>query len=466
MRATLPRMTHVPPARLATALSLAFSLALAGCPGTAPPADGGASPGVDAPAADVPGLDAPLPDAPLDDAPIVRTDAGPIDGGVPATVRDRARALAMHLSGTENFLVGMGNDLDGAPTYDPDRAGAFVLGPQLDLHYTYLVGLTSEGGWSTWNTDGSYVTIHAEAAARNGTAMMFSYYVLALDYETGGDTLTDSARMQEYLEDVRRMFQRLGAVGDPALAHFEPDLMGYLQVRMDDMSMTPDTYPARIRHASVPECMALPEVASSLLPCFAAMRDALAPEVRIAVQASSWGAWYDVTDPGADVEGSGTAIADFLLAMNADATDFVVVETLDRDAGFWETSGGMAGMCSITGGSRGVVYWDETNTTYPNFAQHFRWVGAITTRLGLPALWWQMPFGVPSTTCGGPAGGSDGHWRDNRVHYFFGHPSEAVLAGGFGMVFGTGAGRQTYVTTDGNQFRDAATAYVAAPEPL
>ena len=46
------------------------------------------------------------------------------------------------------------------------------------------------------------------------------------------------------------------------------------------------------------------------------------------------------------------------------------------------------------------------------------------------------------------------------------HPGEAVLAGGFGMVFGTGADRQTYVTSDGNQFRDAATAYVAAPEPL
>jgi hypothetical protein len=262
------------------------------------------------------------------------------------------------------------------------------------------------------------------------------------------------------------MFERLGEVGDPAIAHFEPDFMGYLQVRIDDMGTTADAYPARIRHATVPECMSLPEVASSLLPCFDAIRDALAPDVRIAVQASSWGAWYDVTDPDADVEASGTAIADFLVEMNADtATDFVVIETLDRDAGFWETSGG-GSTCSITGGSRGVVYWDESNTSYPNFQQHFRWVTAITTRSGLPALWWQMPFGVPSTECGGPGGGSDGNWRDNRVRYFFGHPSEAVAAGGFGMVFGTGAGRQTYITSDGNQFRDAAAAYVASPEPL
>ena len=431
------------------------------CSGPAPAGDAGQDPSIDAARIDA----APV-DARTADAPMVREDASRPDGGPPASVRDRARALARHLSGAERFLVGMGNDLDGAPTYDPDRAGAFVLGPQLDLHYTYLVGLSTEGGWPTWNADGSFVTLHAEAAARHGTAMMFSYYVLALDYETGRDSLGEAARMRTYLEDVRRMFELLGQVGDPALAHFEPDLMGYLHVRMDDMGTTPDAYPARIRHASVPECMALPEVASSLLPCLRAMRDALAPEVRIAVQASSWGAWYDVTDPDADVEGSGRAIGEFLSAMGASSTDFVVIETLDRDAGFWETSGGMAGMCSTTGGSRGVVYWDESNATFPNFAQHFRWVSAITTTLGLPALWWQMPFGVPSDTCGGPGGGSDGRWRDNRVRYFFGHPDEAVAAGGFGMVFGTGAGRQTYVTTDGDQFRDAAAAYVASPEPL
>jgi len=238
--------------------------------------------------------------------------------------------------------------------------------------------------------------------------------------------------------------------------------MGYLQTRMDTMGVTPTVYPARIRHASVPECMSLAETAASLIPCFAAMRDALAPQVRIGVQASSWGAYYDRTDPAADIEGSGHSIADFLLSMNAGAGDFVVMETLDRDAGFWETYGGMAGMCSLSDGPRGIVYWDEANVALPNFRQHFRWVGAITDRLSLPALWWQMPLGVPSTTCGG----TDGAYRDNRVHYFFAHPDEAVAAGGFGMVFGTGAGRQTEYTSDGSQLRDAATAYVASPTRL
>ena len=51
--------------------------------------------------------------------------------------------------------------------------------------------------------------------------------------------------------------------------------------------------------------------------------------------------------------------------VGGDATDFVTVETLDRDAGFWETSGG-GPSCSVTGGSRGAVYWDETTATLPN----------------------------------------------------------------------------------------------------
>ena len=46
------------------------------------------------------------------------------------------------------------------------------------------------------------------------------------------------------------------------------------------------------------------------------------------------------------------------------------------------------------------MYWDDTNQTLPNFSQHLRWVGALTDELQLPAIWWQTPLGVPSTTCG------------------------------------------------------------------
>ena len=74
----------------------------------------------------------------------------------------------------------------------------------------------------------------------------------------------------------------------------------------------------------------------------------------------------------------------------------------------------------------------------------------------------QIPFGVPSDTPGGTAG----HYRDNRVHYIFNHVDEFVAAGGLAAAFGTGAENQTYIDTDGDQFKDAITGYYATPFPL
>jgi hypothetical protein len=48
----------------------------------------------------------------------------------------------------------------------------------------------------------------------------------------------------------------------------------------------------------------------------------------------------------------------------------------------------------------------------------------------------------------------------------FAHMNELVAAGGFAAAFGVGAGNQTYITTDGNQFKNAVTAYYANPVVL
>ena len=386
-------------------------------------------------------------------------------GSAPMSVAQRAHAIATTLRGNAHFLVGMGNDLDGAPTYDSNRAGVYMLGTTLDVHYTYLTGYSDMGGWTTWNSPaGEFAGILADACQRNGgLAPMFSYYQLALEYENHVEVLHDAARMHVYLTDVRTLLTRLGTFGQPALVQIEPDFFGYMQQLLSSMHTTPDAYTAQLHFADVPECASVPNTAAGLVQCFAAMRDALAPRVLIGLHASSWGdSWDDTSATSAEIDTRARSVAAFLLAMRADLTDFVTVEALDRDAGFWETNGGTAGVCSITMGSRGPVYWDETNATRPNFSDHLRWVSSLTTAMGRPALWWQIPFGVPSATCGG----TDGHYRDNRVHYFFAHPDELALAGAFGVVFGTGAGRQTYYTSDGNQFHDAVNAYFAHPTPL
>ena len=367
------------------------------------------------------------------------------------TVRDRARALAQHLRGIGNFMIGLGNDNSGP--YDHDIP--------IDLHYAYLVGYGDQGGWPSWNVDGNYPKYFAETADSNNATPMYIYYQLALELENGNDAaLADTARMHQYLADQRLLFTRLADTNRPAAIVFEPDFFGYLMQREAD-GTGPDALVARTHHDDVPECAALPETAAGLTRCVVAIARAVHPDVRIGFAASAWGAWSDPVDPNADIEGSARTVAAFLRKVGADETDFVAVETLDRDAGFWETSGG-GPTCSVTGGSRGPVYWDESNLTLPNFEQHFRWVGALTQELGLPALWWQTPLGVPNDICGG----SDENYRDNRVSYFFDHIDELVGAGGAGVTFGTGAGAQTHVGSDGDQLKDAASAYRNAPFAL
>ena len=57
-----------------------------------------------------------------------------------------------------------------------------------------------------------------------------------------------------------------------------------------------------------------------------------------------------------------------------------LVETLDRDAGCFEAKG--------QGCSRedGPWYWDETNKTSPNFAEHLGWAATISENTGMPLL--------------------------------------------------------------------------------
>ena len=133
------------------------------------------------------------------------------------------------------------------------------------------------------------------------------------------------------------------------------------------------------------------------------------------------------------------------------------MQTLDRDSGCFEAATEADCKRSGTG-----WYWDETNTTHPNFQDHLAEAKSFHDGLNLPLVWWQTPLGVPSST----PGGTTNHYRDNRVHYFLTHPSELAAVGGLGVVFGAGSGDCTGITTDNGQYKTLSTAYFASPAPL
>jgi hypothetical protein len=356
-------------------------------------------------------------------------DASSGDADANTTVVGKASALAESLGRKKSFLIGMGNDL--ADNHDND--GAYTLGVTLDLHYAYLVGLKGEGGWTDWNANGTFVNILTDSASKHGVTPVFTLYSMAAWGEANVDVLKNDAYMKPYWEGAILLFERLGAYGKPAVVHFEPDFWAYLQQKSGgDATKIPV-----IVEKYAPACAGLGENGVGLGKCLVKLARAK-PNVKFGFHASEWA-------------GETPKTIAFLQSIGAGDGDMIVTETLDRDAGCFEAA--VDPNCKRTG----KFYWTDAD-----FKNHLAWVKQISDGLKLPVLWWQMPFGVPSDTPGGTAG----HYRDNRVKYLFEHVSEFVAAGGVGAVFGTGAANQTYITTDGDQFKNAVTGYYRSPTPL
>jgi len=336
------------------------------------------------------------------------------------------------------MLVGLGNDLPGAEkNFDFTQAHVFGLPATLDLHYVYLSGVKGEAGWPDDEPDGGFVTTIATEAAKKGITPMFTLYQAAARGELRFDVFHDDDFMTKYWAGVRLLYEKLRAFDKPALVHLEPDFWGFAQ-RSGGAAVLVKT--------KVAECTDLPDDVTGLGRCLLRLARTLAPKVLVGFHASGFGALDRPKE-----------VAKFLTTVGALESDFIVVDTLDRDAGCFEARTDPA--CRRTDG---VVYWDPENVHPPTFREHFDWVKTVHIRLGLPVLWWQTPLGVPSDA----PGGTPKHYRDNRVRYFFDHPADLEAAGGFGMAFGTGAPNQTDATTDDGQFAAAVTKYYASPFAL
>jgi hypothetical protein len=148
---------------------------------------------------------------------------------------------------------------------------------------------------------------------------------------------------------------------------------------------------------------------------------------------------------------------DYMQKIGAARADFVVMQTADRDAGCLEAES-VPDHCKRPGAGG---YWDESNQTTPNFAEHFVLARKYHLALQLPLLWWQTPLGLPAAK---PS--SQPPWRDNRVRYFLTHPDQLIAAGGMGVVFSSGGPTQTNLQTDKGQFLTLSRAYLARPAAL
>jgi hypothetical protein len=355
-------------------------------------------------------------------------------------------------AGTTRLIVG-GSMADATAAMAP-----------FDLRYDYISGGLFPGNapcascmsgcnqtwWGCWQDPaqppGDYVRTFAKtcAAASPAQLPMITYYeILQSSGVTEGkpevtQAANDATFMTRYFADWRFLLQQLATT--KALLHIEPDFWGYAEQTGPDPTMLP----AAVASANAMDCGSQPNTIAGMGKCMVAMAHQYAPNARVALQASAWSTNMDValnTDPKLDVAGEAKKTAAFLAACGGSDADYVVVETSDRDAGYYQSQGRN-------------TWWDATNATLPDFAQDFAWVKALTEALGKPALYWQGPLGNASQN------DTPNHWKDNRVDYFFGHMNELAAAHVVGAAFGAGAGDQTTPESDGGNFVGKVKSYV------
>jgi hypothetical protein len=357
--------------------------------------------------------------------------AGTATGGAEGS--SDAAGLATKLGKPARFLVGLGGT---------DEGEIAAQGIEPDIFERYLVSIGS-GAWPEWNSPpGAYVDQIVGAAADGmGAVPMFTLYQMA----TAGDgnigaVIGDSDLMSSYWEQTRLLFERLAIYDRPALVNFEPDFWGYVTLQAPDADPTQ----LEVLVSSNADCADLPDDVTGFGKCLVKMARALAPKALVGFPPSDWGV------------GTNGMIA-FMKQVGASDADFVVMQTLDGDAGCFEARANQK--CQREGSG---WYWDETNAASPNFQEHLAEAKQYSDGIGLPLVWWQTPLGVVSST----PGGSANHFRDNRVHYFLTHADELVAAGGLAAVFSAGDDEETDITTDGGQFKTLSAAYLASPAAL
>ena len=302
--------------------------------------------------------------------------------------------------------------------------------------------------WGCYQYDqdppGDYARAFIAAAKAKNQLPMFTYYeFLQGSQATEGPgqvaKTTDLTFMTKYFNDWRFLLQQVG--NEKVILHVEPDLWGYAQA----FNANPAAISAKVKAANATDCGTQADDFTGFGKCLVAMARKYAPNAKVGFTASAWASGVDVNinkNASFDVVAEAKKVANYLKLVGGADGDFVVVEALDRDAGFYQV---------VRMENR---FWDTTNATLPNFTQHFTWAKAIAETVGKPLLWWQLPVGNMTLA------NTPNHYKDNRADYFMGHLADVAKAHGALVAFGEGDGDQTTLSTDNGHVVGLVKAYL------
>jgi hypothetical protein len=308
------------------------------------------------------------------------------------------------------------------------------------FRYQYLAGGVNTGnGWSTWNSNGTFVNNYVAESRSVGMIPVFTYYMM---YQSNPGVsmgepqgiyanITNASTMTSYFNDLKLFFQRANEAGGLTVLHVEPDLWAYLQQRATNDDSR--TVAMKVGTSGQADVAGLPDNAAGFGQAIARLRDRYAPNVDIGFHFSSWsvgGDWVYSDPPDSTVDGLGVRNANFYNSMFLNSTgsrfDIAFNDLSDRDAAFKQ-----------------YVYGDN-GTSWFNANDYRRstvFIGAFVRTAHLRVVIWQIPQGNTKMRA---ENNTWNHYQDNKVEWLLedagrGHLSAYANAGVVAFLFGRGA---------------------------
>jgi hypothetical protein len=338
-----------------------------------------------------------------------------------------------------------------------DSSWLVESGGAWDYRYQYLAGGVNTGaGWRTWQWDadprgdGVFPLDYLAESVDAGVDTVFTYYMLLQSIgpcdvcdedEQDLAALDDPGVMADWFLDFELLLSRVGEhlakSGGNVIVHVEPDLWGYMQQSVLGGSNSAADVPAAVDRSGWPAAAGFSDDAAGFAQALVAIRDAQAPDAKLAFHVSHWSAGPDIgtdtrSDADLDFDGVVADTVAFVRSTGA-AWDLLFFDPSDRDAGFYEN----------VVGDGGAHWWDETDASQPSFGRYHRYVAGVTAGMDLRGMLWQVPIGNRvMRSCDD----TWGHYQDNRVETWFGDGgrlAELRDANVVGVLFGGGAGGTT-----------------------
>lgn len=311
-----------------------------------------------------------------------------------------------------------------------------------DYRYHYLTGDIFTDGWASWNAPkGEYARIFLNQSAQAGKIPVFTYYTIVAAKNRYQDpafqNLNDAEVMRKYFEDWKLLLDICKQYGKTVIIHYEPDMLGYLQIYKND----PSKNSVKVALSNFPDASGYSNDTKGLYQLIVAMRNKYAPNALLGWHVSQWATGKDLIRGKENPELLATETIDFYKSLQA-PFDLIFCEFSDRDAGFYEK-------VQNDPGAWWSLQGNASNGNLSDFDRFLRYLKKMNVASNQKIILWQIPIGNTLTkTCNNTLG----HYKDNRPEYFL----EPVLqsgnvdriraygdAGVIALLFGAGAGECT-----------------------